>query len=399
MLNNIEDALTDFKNGKMLIVIDNEDRENEGDIIFNAKFADNEKINFCIKECGGLICLALSQKIADKVDLKPMQQINRDIFGTAFYESIDANEKYGVTTGVSAKDRAITAELLSRDNISKNDFRKPGHLFPLVSRPYGVLERMGHTESAVDLSKFCNLPEAAIICEIIKKDGAMMRKKDLEIFAKHHNIKMISVEQIKNYSLLNISILEKSEIANLPTEFGNFNIKVYKNPINKIEHAVIYKIQNKNKPIVRIHSECLTGDIFCSLKCDCKQQLHFSLQEIEKNGHGFLLYNKGHEGRGIGLFNKINAYKLQESNVDTYQANKILGFDADLRNYHDAVMILKDLALDNFILLTGNSSKSIFLKNLGFSFINQPLPAKKNFYNSKYLADKINIMNHNIIIE
>ena len=394
MLSNINDAILDFKSGKLIIVVDDESRENEGDIIFNTSFATPENINFCIQNAGGLICAAISQNIAEKLNLKPMQRINRDLFETAFYDSIDAHEKHGVSTGISASDRSVTAQLLGQNDVNENDFRKPGHLFTVVSKKYGTLERMGHTESAVDLSKICNLPESAIMCEIVAKDGTMMRRDGLEIFAKQHNLKIISVEQIKHYRIATENILIKSETAVLPTQFGIFNIVVYKNPITNIEHSVLFKKNNTNKPIVRLHSECLTGYIFSSLICDCNEQLNFAMKAIEKNDNGVLIYLKGHEGRGIGIFNKINAYKLQEQGLNTVEANLKLGLPNDSRDYSDAIMILKDLELDNFDLMTGNPEKVEFLKNFDFKYDIITAEVHLNKYNDKYLHDKEKIMHH-----
>ena len=343
MFNKIEEALEAFKLGNPILVVDDESRENEGDIIFAASKATQEKLNLCAKEAKGLVCIAIDPSIAKRLDLKPVSSNHLDPFHTAFYDSIDAMPQYGITTGISAKERAITASLVADPNSHPNDFIKPGHLFPVVAKKQGVLVRQGHTEAAVDLCKLTALEPAAIICEVMDADGNMMRREGLLEFSKKHELPMITIQQIVEYRNSKENHLLFVSKAKLPTQFGEFDIQVFENYLTGIEQVVVSTSTTQDKPIVRIHSECMTGDIFGSKRCDCQEQLHNSLSMIAENGNGYLIYLKGQEGRGIGIGNKIAAYALQENGMNTYEANEKLGLPKDARTYINAIWILKAL--------------------------------------------------------
>jgi len=386
----IEIALADFKLGIPLVVVDDEKRENEGDIIFPAASATSEKINFCVTHARGLVCVAISTSIASRLQLNKVPSNQSDVFGTAFLDSIDATPAFGVTTGISAFDRATTAKQIANPTSTKSDFSCPGHLFPLLANSNGVLARKGHTEAGVDLCKLTNQPEAAVICEILAEDGTMLRREGLKSFAMAHGLKIISIEQIYEYRLKREGSCELISTVNLPTPFGVFTTQAFKNTLSGIEHLVLSVTSNQlATPIVRIHSECMTGDIFGSERCDCGQQLHTALKEIQLNGHGYLIYMRGHEGRGIGIGNKLSAYSLQDKGYDTYEANVLLGFEPDSRRYADAVYILRKLNVDHFSFFTGNPEKIDILKKEGFSFKVLSYPSRENNYNSQYLHTKI----------
>lgn len=397
MFSPIELALKHFEEGLPIIVVDDESRENEGDIIFPADASTQEKMNLCAKEARGLICIAIDQSIANRLELKPMNSNQKDLFHTAFYDSIDATAAYGISTGISAKERSITAKHIASEQSKPSDFIKPGHLFPVVAKKEGVLIRTGHTEAAVDLCKLTKHTPAAVICEIMNDQGDMMRREGLFEFAKKHSLSIITIQQIIDYRLKTENHIELVASAKLPTDFGDFDIKVFKNSVNSLEHIVLTKNDNPDKkPIIRLHSECLTGDVFGSKRCDCQSQLHSALEMISANGSGALIYLKGHEGRGIGIGNKIAAYHLQEKGLNTYDANSQLGLDIDSRTYQDAIWILKKLAIDNFQLITNNPLKVSALKEAGFTFEMLQVEAKLNDYNINYLKDKISIGNHTI---
>ena len=397
MFSSIDIALKHFEKGYPIIVVDDESRENEGDIIFPADASTQEKMNLCAKEARGLICIAIDQSIANRLDLKPMNSNQKDLFHTAFYDSIDATAAFGISTGISAKERSITAKHIASDLSKPSDFIKPGHLFPVLAKKEGVLIRTGHTEAAVDLCKLTNHAPAAVICEIMNDQGDMMRREGLFEFAKNHDLPIITIQQIIDYRLKTENHIQLVSSANLPTDFGDFNIKVFKNNITSIEHIVLTKKDNLvAKPIVRLHSECLTGDVFGSKRCDCQSQLHSALEKIAANGSGVLIYLKGHEGRGIGIGNKIAAYHLQEQGLNTYDANRQLGLDVDSRTYQDAIWILKKLAIDNFELISNNPLKVAALKEGGFTFEMLQVEATLNDHNINYLKDKISIGHHSI---
>ena len=396
MFNTIEEALLAFKNGNPILVVDDESRENEGDIIFPADTATQEKLNLCASQAKGLVCIAIDTKIAKRLNLSPVVSNHLDPYHTAFYDSIDAIPHLGITTGISAKERAITAKHIANPNSQPTDFIKPGHLFPVVAKINGVLVRQGHTEAAVDLCKLTGHEPAAIICEVMDDDGNMMRRNELFEFAKRLDLKAISIQQLvdyRNQSENHILFVSKSL---LPNSFGNFDIEVYENILSGDEHVLISMKNNSNKPIVRIHSECLTGDIFGSLRCDCQQQLHSALSLIAENGHGYIVYLKGQEGRGIGIGNKIAAYALQEKGLNTYEANEKLGLPKDNRNYTEAIWMLKALSINDFYLLSNNPDKINAITKAGFLFNILQVGVTQTTHNQQYLSDKIEIGKHTI---
>lgn len=392
----IEEAIKDFADGKPLVVADDEDRENEGDVIISAQCVTPEKINFLASEVKGLICLAISNEIADKLNLPQMVEQNTEGMKTAFTISIDADEKYGVTTGISAFDRAKTVEVAIAPDAVPSDLRRPGHLFPCVARRGGVLERTGHTEAVVDLAKICGHRQAGVMCEVMMPDGHMARRNYLRKFADEHNMKFISVAQLIAYRLKSEQLITREAEVELPTKYGNFRLVGYKNHINGHEHVALVKDDGSDKtPAVRVHSMCLTGDIFHSLKCDCNSQLHNALRYIEEYGKGAVVYLTDHEGRGIGLCNKIKAYKLQDEGQDTIEANISLGFKSDLRDYGTGAQIIRDLGFNEFDLITNNPKKIIGLEGYGLK-INQTikLPSEVTPYNKRYLETKKEKMHH-----
>lgn len=396
IFDNIEDALKDFREGKFLLIADDENRENEGDLICSAQAITPEKINFMATECRGLICVAITEERAKELKLSQMVQNNTEKLRTAFTQSIDGAEKFGVTTGISAYDRAKTVEIVADKNSKPEDLRRPGHIFPCVAKLGGVLERTGHTEACTDIARICGLYPAGVMCEVMKHDGTMARRDDLKKFAKLHNIKFISVEQLAQYRIKTEKIVTREVMVHLPTQFGDFNVLGYVNTLTNEEHIALYKDDGSDKiPLVRVHSECFTGDVLHSLRCDCNSQLHSAMKAVDEYGKGAIVYIRNHEGRGIGLVNKLKAYKLQEEGLDTVEANISLGFEPDLRNYGVAAQILFDLGYNKFNLITNNPLKISALKSYGFEICDiVKIHPEINSYNEKYMKTKKEKMHH-----
>lgn len=394
----IEEAIKDYQQGRPIVVADNEDRENEGDLLCSAQCVTPEIINFMTKECRGLICLAISKEIAENLDLTQMVENNTEKMHTAFTQSIDGAEKFGVTTGISAFDRAKTVEIAIAPDARPHDLRRPGHLFPCVARKGGVLTRVGHTEACVDMAILSKHRPAGIMCEIMNEDGSMARRDDLRKFADEHGFKFISVSELVAYRLKSEKLVTREAQAFLPTKFGNFEIYGYINHINGHEHVALVKDDGTERiPLIRVHSECLTGDVFHSLKCDCNSQLHEALKMINEYGKGALVYMHDHEGRGIGLVNKIKAYNLQEHGQDTIEANISLGFKEDLRDYGVGAQIIRDIGFTTFDLITNNPKKIIGLEGYGLKIHDiVHIKSEVTEYNKKYLNTKREKMHHTL---
>lgn len=393
----IEEAIEDIKNGKMVIVVDDPDRENEGDLVIAAEKITPEAINFMAKEGRGLICLSLLKERCEELNIPLMTQENTDPKGTAFCVSIDAHPKFGTTTGISAHDRAITIKLAVSPDAKPQDFVRPGHVFPLMAKSGGVLERTGHTEASIDLAKLAGLYPAGVICEIMKEDGNMARLPDLIKFAKKHNLKIITIADLVHYRLKKEKLVKREAEAFLPTKFGTFKIYGYKSLVDGTEHValVMGEIKEDEPVLVRVHSECLTGDVFGSLRCDCQSQLHKALGMIAKEGKGVLVYMRGHEGRGIGIVNKIKAYKLQEEGYDTVEANHKLGFGTDLRDFGTGAQILLDLGVRKMRLMTNNPRKIVALEGFDLEIVERvPIEIEPNPHNECYIFTKRDKLGH-----
>jgi len=392
--NTIEEAIEDIKNGKMVIIVDDEDRENEGDLVMPAEKVTPEAINFMAKYGRGLICLPATGKRLDELRLCPMTTGSTAHLSTAYTVSIDAKDK--TSTGISAYDRAHTISLFVDPNTKPEDFMRPGHVFPLRAREGGVLVRAGHTEASVDLAKLAGLYPAGVICEIMKDDGTMARVPDLMEFAKEHSLKIATVADLILYRRRKEKLVKKIASGQLPTKFGEFTIYAYINEIDKDEHVALTKGElNTDEPIlVRVHSKCLTGDTFHSLRCDCGEQLDSAMQMIQKEGKGVIIY-LNQEGRGIGLSNKVKAYKLQDDGLDTVEANEQLGFKADLREYGIGAQILADLGLHKIRIMTNNPRKITALAGYGLEVVERvPIEIPPNEINIQYLQTKQKKLGH-----
>lgn len=395
MFAKIEEAIEDFKNGKMLIVVDDEDRENEGDFVIAAEFVTDEAVNFMSKNGRGLICVPMSGNRLDELNIPVMVQDNTSSHSTAFTVSVGAKDR--ITTGISAHDRAETVKALISPETSPGDICRPGHVFPLRAREGGVLERAGHTEATVDLAKLSGLHPAGVICEIMNEDGTMARLPQLKQISKKFGLKIVTVQDIIRYRRTTEKLVKKISEVEMPSEFGIFKAVAYENSLDGTSHIALIKgdIFGKDDVLVRVHSECLTGDVFHSKRCDCGEQMSAALQAIEKEGEGVFLYILGHEGRGIGLINKLKAYKLQDEGHDTVQANKELGFEPDLRDYGIGAQILSDLGLTSIRLMTNNPKKIVGLEGYGLKIAERiPLEIKPNDYNKRYLQTKRDKLKH-----
>ncbi len=398
----IEDALEDIRMGKMVIVVDDEDRENEGDLVMAAELARPEDINFMITHARGLLCVPITLDQARRLKLDLMVRESSDPHGTAFTVSVDARE--GTTTGISAAERALTARVLANPDSRPEDLRRPGHVFPLAAKKGGVLKRAGHTEAAVDMARMAGLQPAGVICEIMNADGSMARLPQLLEFADHHHLRIVSIEDLIRYRHLRDKLVERVASVRLPTPYGEFAAHAYHFVLDENEDLlhialVMGDVAGQENVLVRVHSECFTGDVLGSLRCDCGPQLHKAMEIIQEEGRGVILYMR-QEGRGIGLFHKLKAYELQEKGLDTVEANVALGYDADLRDYGVGAQILADLGLKSIRILTNNPRKIVGLQGYGLKITERvPLEVAVNPFNAFYLHAKQEKMGHLLHLE
>ncbi|OGU61304.1 MAG: bifunctional 3,4-dihydroxy-2-butanone 4-phosphate synthase/GTP cyclohydrolase II [Ignavibacteria bacterium GWF2_33_9] len=393
-MNTIPEVIEDLAMGKSVIIMDDEDRENEGDLIASSELCTAETINFMSTYARGLVCVSITEDRAEELGLEIMVRDNSAFHGTRFTVSVDY--AHGTTSGISAFDRAATIRAISNMKTKPEDLLRPGHIFPLIARNGGVLRRAGHTEAVIDLMKLAGLKESGVLCEIMKNDGTMARRDDLYEFAQKHNLKIATIKELISYLYKNTFLVQEVAHAQLPTEFGEFEVKVFQSTIDGTEHTALVKgeFTEDEEILVRVHSECLTGDVFGSLRCDCGPQLHSAMEMVEKAGKGVILYMR-QEGRGIGLVNKLKAYKLQEGGMDTVDANIALGFPADPRDYGIGAQILVSLGVKKMKLITNNPMKRVGIESYGLEVIETvPLEIKPNPINIEYLKTKQSKMGH-----
>ena len=394
--NTIPEIIKDLQKGKMVIVVDDEDRENEGDLVIAADFSAPSAINFIIKYARGLVCMPMEGERLDQLGLHPMFEDNQDTFKTAWAISVDAKKE--TSTGISSHDRSATVKALINSKTKPDDLARPGHVFPLRAKGGGVLTRAGHTEACVDLMKLASLYPAGVICEIINDDGTMARQKDLEKFSKKHKLKICTIAELINYRRKSEKLVTCVASSRIPTDYGVFKLYLYESSIDKYQHVALVKgdIKGRKDVLVRVHSECLTGDIFGSRRCDCGEQLHRTMKLIGEKQRGVLLYMR-QEGRGIGLANKIKAYALQDKGLDTVEANEQLGFKPDLRDYGIGAQILSDLGLKTIQLITNNPRKIVGLSGYGLEVVKRvPMEVQPNCANMKYLETKREKLGHKL---
>jgi 3,4-dihydroxy 2-butanone 4-phosphate synthase/GTP cyclohydrolase II len=392
----VEEAIAEIRQGRFVIVADDEGRENEGDLICAAELVTPMMINFMVTEARGMVCLALTSEKAQQLQLPLMVDTNTEAQATAFTVTVDADPKFGVTTGISAYDRATTIRVIADSGCKSSDLRRPGHISPLIAKPGGVLQRAGHTETACDLARLAGLAQVGVICEIMNADGTMARVPALAAFSKKHNLKFINIAQLIAYRLQRERFVVREAVARFPSAFGDFNLYAYRNMLDGQEHVAFVKgdVNGQKNVLIRVHSECLTGDVFASLRCDCGPQLEAAMAIIAKEEKGVLVYLR-QEGRGIGLLNKIKAYALQDSGKDTVQANEALGFKPDLRDYGVGAQILHDLGLSSVRIITNNPRKIVGLEGYGLQITDRvSLPPACNSHNLSYLLTKKEKMGH-----